>query len=87
MPKKNNPGYVTIDECTRISSRTNAELGTIKKALIGADMRGGVVKDVADIKAALKNSRSLGKAERAMIYTSLISVAGLIIRELIVTFG
>jgi hypothetical protein len=53
MPeKKKNPGYVTTSECKQISGSINNELETIKKALIGDDMRGGLVKDVADIKLA-----------------------------------
>lgn len=81
--KLGNPGCVTTAECAQISGSINKELGTIKRALVGDDMRGGIVKDVADIKSNLRNSTGLGRKERAMIYTSIISVAGLIIIELI----
>lgn len=50
--KSNNPGHVTRAECSKIVTNFNRELQTIKKALVGDDMRGGVVKDVSEIKAA-----------------------------------
>jgi hypothetical protein len=54
MPEetKDDPGHVTRAECNKTVAKFNGELQTIKKALIGDDMRGGVVKDVSEIKAA-----------------------------------
>ena len=49
--EKRNP-YVTRAECAKVVSKFNGELETIKLALVGEDMRGGLVKDVAEIKAA-----------------------------------
>jgi hypothetical protein len=45
-----NPGYVTRSECANITGDMNKKLDTIQKALVGDDMRGGIVKDVADLK-------------------------------------
>ena len=51
MPsKRNNPAYVTKPECAQISASIKEELKTIRTALVGEDMRGGIVKDVADLK-------------------------------------
>ena len=49
--EKGNP-YVTQAQCAKQVAEFNGELQTIKKALVGEDMRGGLVKDVAEIKAA-----------------------------------
>ncbi len=64
------------------------DLTAVKKALIGDDMRGGVVRDIADIKGKVNNGGNggnggLGKRERAMIYVSLIGTGGLVVGELI----
>jgi len=51
MPEKQkNPQYVTRAECVQISSTIKEELKAIRTALVGEDMRGGLVKDVADLK-------------------------------------
>jgi hypothetical protein len=61
LGKKNNPGsdFITHAECARNISKFNgqikkntSELITIKKALVGEDMRGGLVADVQTIKSA-----------------------------------
>jgi len=44
--------FVTHAECTSIMDSVKAELKTIKVTLIGEDMRGGLVKDVQEIKSA-----------------------------------
>jgi len=48
---KDNP-YVTRDECFQISGEIRKDIATIKKTLVGEDMRGGIVKDVQEIKSA-----------------------------------
>jgi len=54
-PRKHNPNnptqYVTKTECTQISGTIKTELETIRTALVGEDMRGGLVKDVAELKS------------------------------------
>ena len=49
--KKDNP-YVTRDECFQISGEIRRDISTIKKTLVGEDLRGGLVKDVQEIKSA-----------------------------------
>jgi len=50
MKNKKNPGYVTNAECRQISGGIKEELTRIREALVGKDLRGGLVKDVADLK-------------------------------------
>ena len=85
MSKKDrNPSYVTASECRQISGSINKELVTIKKALVGDDMLGGMVKELATIKANLNNHNGgLGKKERVIIYTSAITTTGLIIAKVL----
>jgi len=49
--KKDNP-YVTRDECFQISGEIRRDIATIKMTLVGEDLRGGIVKDVQEIKSA-----------------------------------
>jgi len=49
--RKDNP-YVTHAECIQVSGEIKSDLNTIKKTLVGEDMRGGLVKDVQEIKSA-----------------------------------
>lgn len=51
-PDVNPSKYVTHAECSTIMNGVKAELKTIKTTLIGEDMRGGLVKDVQEIKSA-----------------------------------
>lgn len=84
--KQNPNGFVTKVECQQITSTFREDLSTVKKALVGEDMRGGIVKDVSEIRSSLKNngySKGLGKKERALIYTSLIGTSGVILAEII----
>lgn len=55
--RKENLQYVTRAECLQISTaikegvtELKGELKTIRTALVGEDYRGGIVKDVADLK-------------------------------------
>ena len=63
------------------------DLTTVKKAIMGDDMRGGMVRDISEIKSkvnkANNNNGGLGKRERTMIYVSLIGTGGLVVGELI----
>ena len=78
--QKENPGYVTRAECAKTVTKFDAELKTIKKALVGEDMRGGVVKDIADIKAAT----SIAKTVFLPIF---LSVSSAIIISIIIMNG
>ena len=94
MPKDKKDGgsgqeFVTKGECQQITASFREDLGTVKMALVGGDMRGGIVKDVSEIKSTLtsvKNNGSkngLGRKERALVYTSIIGTGGLIVVEVI----
>jgi hypothetical protein len=83
--------YVTKADCAKNMAPINSDLLTIKKALVGDDLRGGLVQDVTYIKTTLKNNpnqnngNSLGKRERAMVYCSLIASSGVVAVEVIKT--
>jgi hypothetical protein len=87
MPE-NKADFVTKAECRQITSGFQDDLATVKKAIIGDDMRGGMVRDIAEIKGKVKNGGNggLGKRERAMVYVSLIGTGGLLGVELIRVF-
>ena len=52
-----NPKYVTSNQCREIhglcSAQFKGDLQKIHKAIAGDDMRGGMVKDLADLKSKL----------------------------------
>jgi hypothetical protein len=84
--KHNDNNFVTKVECQQITATFREDMGTVKKALVGEDMRGGLVKDVSEIRVSLKNngySKGLGKKERALIYTSIIGTTGVVLAEVI----
>jgi hypothetical protein len=62
--KKSNSRYVTRAECAQISGQISSELAALKKALVGEDMRSGVVKDIADLKNDVKSIRQYVNDER-----------------------
>ena len=68
-----NPKYVTARLCnekqTNCSANFKDELRTIKKALVGDDMRGGIVKDMEELKTRL----SLVKTIALPIALSVVS--------------
>lgn len=46
-------GNVSKAECRQRMAPLVADVGTIKRALVGEDMRGGLVRDVSDMKQEL----------------------------------
>lgn len=54
---RKNKHYVTRSECAEISGRIRDELKVLKVALVGEDMRGGMSREISDIKAGLKEVR------------------------------
>jgi hypothetical protein len=74
--KKDNPGiYVTHGECLQVSGDIKAELVTIKKTLVGEDMRGGLVKDVQEIKSATSAIKTVAVPIIVAVIASLITAA------------
>jgi hypothetical protein len=81
--KKSNSKYVTRAECFQISGRISSELAALKKALVGEDMRSGVVKDIADLKSDVKeiksyidNQKTKGRDWRLLGFSILASITG-----------
>jgi len=81
--------FVTKAECYKTHAQITNDFATIKRALVGDDLRGGIVKDVADtkkdiseIKTSMKNGNGnghngrLGRREKAMVYSALITSVG-----------
>lgn len=56
---KRKRSYVTADDCSRFRTEIKSELSVLRNALVGEDLRGGLVKDVSDIKAVLSTARSV----------------------------
>lgn len=87
--------FVTKEDCSKVTNALTMDMKQIKTALIGEDMRGGIVKDVADTKkdiAEIKadianqngnNRESLGRKEKAMIYCAVIAASSMIVVELV----
>jgi len=48
--KKANGGFVTRAECSAMMEQNSCDIKDIKKAIIGEDLRGGLVRDVGLIK-------------------------------------
>jgi len=87
--------FVTKAECYKTHIQITSDISQIKNAIVGEDLRGGIVKDVADtkkdiseIKTAIRNDRDisnnnghnggLGRKEKAIVYTAIItSVSGI----------
>jgi len=78
----NSPRFVTESECAIFRSEIKDELKIIRRAIGGDDMRGGIVKDVADLKVMLRNQRKteeLSNRWKATIYGTVITTVGLVI--------
>jgi len=72
--KKENP-YISRAEFSQAMDGVKGELRTLKIALVGEDLRGGLVKDVADI----KNYLGTVKAIKDIIVPIIIAVASALI--------
>lgn len=79
--KKDNPGFMTHSECNSIMTPMMADIKTIRDALVGTDLRGGIVKDVADMKSGLKighNSAILTERRKIALAGVIFSLVGII---------
>jgi hypothetical protein len=59
--------FVTRAECSAISTDIKADLKIVKSAVVGEDLRGGMVKDIGDLKLkvdAIASTNTSDKAER-----------------------
>jgi len=75
LSKKNPQSYVTRAECKQMMSGVKDDISVMKKALVGDDMRHGIVKDVADIKSTLKTASAI----KNILVPILIAVASSLI--------
>lgn len=71
---KDNPSYVTRAECALITTDMKKKLDTIQTALVGEDMRGGLVKDVGDLKKEKSTVVEILKNVVVPIIVALVSV-------------
>ena len=84
--KEDNPGsLVRVQDCRERHEVVKQESSLIKTALFGLDGRGGMVKDIGDIKSDLQLVRERiknrwGAKDKAAIIAALImAVAGIIV--------
>jgi len=88
--KKKDPEYVLRAECLEISGGIKTELTIIKKALVGEDMRGGLVKQVNELTdqvARMQESKKLQEARhwklKFALFGLLMTIIGIIIEQVI----
>ena len=68
-----NPKYITANQCEKNIAGIKSEIDVIKRALVGDDMRGGIVKDMADVKSTLKGATGFFKHFILPVATSVIT--------------
>lgn len=89
-----NDEFVTKSDCAKTMDPLTKNVETVLKALVGDDLRGGIVKDVADIKAALKakpapimgSKVSWSRREYGLVAATIISASSSVIIAFIETF-
>jgi len=88
LSEKRDPQFVPLQLCVerhealaKEITRLNADLTLIKDALIGKDMRGGIVKDLQDMKGRVRGS--LSGREKSAIAVALITSASAIVIALV----
>lgn len=79
MSKKDDPRYVTQAQCAKQVKEVTRELETVKIALIGEDMRGGLVKDVQYIKTMVDKETMSWQAKATIIGSLCLSIASIIV--------
>jgi len=76
VSKKNNPkSYVTRAECKQMMGVVKDDISVMKKALVGEDLQGGIVKKLSDIETTLK----MWSAIKNILVPILIAVASSLI--------
>ena len=56
---KDNPGHVTHAQCAQISGDIKSDMETVKIALVGKDLQGGIVKKMNDLTNGQKKNKEL----------------------------
>ena len=67
--------YITAAQCLERVSEMKGEMQVIKQALVGPDLRGGLVKDMADIKRDLSNATGVISRVGVPILVALVTAA------------
>jgi len=74
--KKDNPGvFVQVEDCRERHGQTVQRVVHVETALFGTDGRGGMVKDIADIKSTLSVATSIVRTIIIPIVVPLILAA------------
>jgi hypothetical protein len=72
MPKKRDGGsYVSVGDCVEHRRVSDMERGKISLALFGQDGRGGMVKDIGDIKSYIEGQKEGHRWWRQFLSTAI----------------
>lgn len=81
---KNPDGFVRVEDCRERHESARAELSLVKNALFGSDGRGGIVKDIGDIKTDVKilregfKGRLSGRDKAAIVSAVTLALASVV---------
>jgi hypothetical protein len=83
VSKKRNSQWVSRAECAQISGQISSELSVLRNALVGEDLRSGLVKDISDLKNDVKgikqyvnDEKTKGRDWRLLGFSLLASILG-----------
>ncbi len=62
--RKHSERYVTRAECAQISNQIREELKSLKAAVVGENLRGGISKEIHEIKSDLKEIKEYINSEK-----------------------
>ncbi len=82
--QKNNPGYVTKVDCAEITSGVKGELKTIRIALVGEDMQGGLVQKVGTLQNTVDNLKKERENEHSLVREVLKTLVAPVIVAVVV---
>jgi len=75
-----NGKYITRTECRAAMVNVGVDVGMVKLAMVGADLRGGMVKDIADLNAKVDNllnakqcANEIGLKWKLVIFSASVS--------------
>lgn len=83
---KKSDAYVRVEDCRERHDVTAGRVTKIDNALFGEDFRGGMAKDIADIKSdirVIKNNGKLSGKDKAVIFAALITAIASLIAVLL----
>jgi hypothetical protein len=80
--KTNNPGFVRVEDCQERRGRDQGWRDRMELAIFGKDGRGGMVRDVGDIKA---NLRSVTGIVRTVVIPIVVPIIVAVIISVVVS--